>query len=85
MEFLNHGRMKQSLSRRIFFGTFSVAIAGALVLKKWWQKPGPRQTFATFLTEDGKLVQAPIEKASGKKARATKEQLVSWIWKDRKI
>lgn len=56
-----------------------------MLLRKLTWKRKPRQTFATFLTEDGKLVQAPLDRLSGTKAPATNEQLVSWIWKDRKL
>lgn len=85
MEFLNGKRRQQSLSRRIFFSTLSVAVAGGMLVRKLAWKKKPRQAFATFLTEDGKLVQAPLDRLAGSKAPATKEQLVSWIWKDRKL
>ncbi|HEX8041707.1 MAG TPA: hypothetical protein VF490_21315 [Chryseosolibacter sp.] len=85
MEFLKGGERQQRLSRRIFFSTLSVAVAGVMLVRKLTWKRKPRQAFATFLTEDGKLVQAPLDRLSGTRAPATNEQLVSWIWKDRKL
>lgn len=84
MEFLNIRKMQSNRSRRIFLAAASAFFASLVILKKIWPKKQPART-AKFLTQDGTLVEVPVDKLPQKKVAITTDRLVSWIWKDQKL
>ena len=73
-------------SRRRFLGV-SVSVVGILMILQKLQlyKPKKRDTKTRFLTRDGLLVEVDNSKLPVKRKVASKQQLVSWIWKHQKI
>lgn len=73
-----------SRPRRFFLVALSAIVGGMMLMRRTGsKKPTPETT--KFLTQDGKLVQVPIDKLPIAKAIITKDRLVSWIWKHQKL
>lgn len=75
------------LERRSFITLSALALAGAAAWKgkSWLQWSRKRKVAATFLTHSGKLVEINLDKVPFTRKRISKNQLVSWIWKEQKL
>ncbi|MEO5603753.1 MAG: hypothetical protein ABIR06_22735 [Cyclobacteriaceae bacterium] len=71
--------------RRDFLAVSALVISGLVgTIKKWPQRKRDLKT-AKFLTHEGKLVEVDIRKLPKNKTVATKDKLVSWVWKDQTL
>jgi hypothetical protein len=74
-----------SISRRAFLGIGATTMAVVLTIKKLSFIKAPKKNTARFLTRDGRLVEVDTNRLPFKKKMVGKQQLVSWVWKDRKL
>lgn len=77
-------KMQSNRSRRIFLAAVSSFFGILVILKKIWPTNQPART-ARFLTQDGTLVEIPVEKLPKNKVAITTDRLVAWVWKDQKL
>jgi hypothetical protein len=85
MEFLKNIDASLKKSRRRFLIVTTFAAGSLAVISKIWPGRKPLAKTTTFLTRDGKLVEVDLSGIPEKRSLVTKQQLVSWIWKDQKL
>jgi len=79
-----------SLKRRKFLGFLGLAGAGIMTffggLAAFFQNrnSGTKRT-SQFLTHDGKLVEVDLSKIKKNRGKASKDDVIKWVWKEQKI
>lgn len=71
--------------RRKFLGWMAVAGSVLAIFAKISIRGTTKKASVRMLTQDGRLVEITRSKIPPRKAKATSEQVASWIWKDQKL